>query len=100
MTTIVAIATYTMASKEQKIIISGYYIICDCVVPSIMELVSFSVLVMLNVRGLLRLPVIFPQIAVSMAKLHILLSVGILVQVAVVWLVVVGQLPQFDARML
>ena len=29
-----------------------------------------------------------------------LLSVGISVQVTVVWLVVVGQLPQFDARML
>ena len=92
-----------MASKEQKIIISGYYniiIIYDCVVPSIMELVSLSVLVMLNIRGLLRLPVILPQRAVSMAKLHILSPVGILVQVAVVWLVVVGQLPQFDARML
>ena len=57
-------------------------------------------MVMLNVRGLLRLPVIFPQIVVSIAKLHILSSVGTSVQVTLVWLVVVGQLPQFDARML
>ena len=66
-------------------------IVYDCMVPSV---------VILNVRGLLRLPVIFPQIAVCMAKLHILSSVGTLVQVTLVWLVVVGQLPQFDARML
>jgi hypothetical protein len=34
-----------------------------------------------------------------MANVHVTL-VGTLVQVALVWLVVVGQLPQFDARML
>jgi hypothetical protein len=44
--------------------------------------------------------VIFPQITVSTASAHILLSLGMSVQVTVVWLVVVGQLPQFDARML
>ena len=49
---------------------------------------------------LLKLPVIFPQITVCKAKLHSLLSVGTSVQVTLVWLVVVGQLPQFDARML
>jgi hypothetical protein len=50
--------------------------------------------------GLLKLPVIFPQTTVCMEKLHSLLSVGTSVQVTLVWLVVVGQLPQFDARML
>ena len=50
--------------------------------------------------GLLKLPVIFPQTTVCMAKLHFLLLVGTSVQVTLVWLVVVGQLPQLDARML
>jgi hypothetical protein len=50
--------------------------------------------------GLLKLPVIFPQTTVCMAKLHSLLSGGTSVQVTLVWLVEVGQLPQFDARML
>ena len=49
---------------------------------------------------LLKLPMIFPQTTVSMAKLHFLLSVGTSVQVALVWLVVVGQLPQFNALIL
>ena len=50
--------------------------------------------------GLLKLPVIFPHFTVCMANLHSWLSVGTSVQVTLVWLVVVGQLPQFDARML
>ena len=41
-----------------------------------------------------------PQITVCSVNLHIRTSVGTSVQVTVVWLVVVGQLPQFDARML
>ena len=59
-----------------------------------------NVEVMLNVRDLLRLLVIFPQITVSTANVHRLLSLGRSVQVTSVWLVVVGQLPQFDAMML
>ena len=50
--------------------------------------------------GLLKLPVMFPQTTVCTAKLHTLSLVCTSVQVTVVWLVVVGQLPQFDARML
>ena len=50
--------------------------------------------------GLLKLPEIFPQTTVCTAKVHTLSLVGTSVQVTVVWLVVVGQLPQFDARML
>ena len=49
--------------------------------------------------GLL-VPVLFPQVTVCTAKIHTLPLVGILVQVTLVLLVVVGQLPQFDARML
>ena len=50
--------------------------------------------------GLLKLPVIFPQTTVCTAKLHSLPAASTSVQVTLVWLVVVGQLPQFDARML
>ena len=50
--------------------------------------------------GSLVLPVIFPQTTVCRAKVHVLPFVCISVQVTVVWLVIVGQLPQFDARML
>ena len=47
---------------------------------------------------LIGLPVIFAQttVTVCMIKVHSLLSVGTLVQVTLVWLVVIGQLPQFD----
>ena len=50
--------------------------------------------------GSLELPTRFPQSTVCTANKHTLLLVGMSVQVTVVWLVVVGQLPQFDARML
>ena len=43
---------------------------------------------------------IFPQTTVSTANVHRLPSLGRSVQVIVVWLVVLRQLPQFDARML
>ena len=48
----------------------------------------------------LTLPIILSQSTVCTAKLHIVSSLGTSVQVTLVWLVVVGQLPQFDARML
>ena len=47
-----------------------------------------------------KFPIISPQITVCMSKVHKLPSVGTSVQVTVVLVVVVGQLPQFDARML
>ena len=50
--------------------------------------------------GSLALPVIFPQTTFCTASAHTLPSVGTSVQVIFVMLVVVGQLPQFDARML
>ena len=49
--------------------------------------------------GSLLLLMIVPQTAVCTASVH-MLSVGTSVQVTVVSLVVVGQLPQFDARIL
>ena len=49
---------------------------------------------------LLMLPVIFPQTTICTASTHMLAVVGTSVQVTLMWLVVVGQLPQFDARML
>ena len=50
-------------------------------------------------RGSLVLPIILPPTTVCRANMHVLPSY-ISVQVTLVWLVVVGQLPQFDARML
>ena len=51
--------------------------------------------------GLLKIPVMFPQTTVCIASAqNEFCSVGTSVQVILVWLVVVGQLPQFDARML
>ena len=52
--------------------------------------------------GSLVLPIILPPTTVCRANMHVLPSVCTYtsVQVTLVWLVVVGQLPQFDARML
>ena len=52
--------------------------------------------------GLLKIPIMFPQMTVCSANVQnfVPCSIGTSVQVIVVWLVVVGQLPQFDARML
>ena len=41
----------------------------------------------------------FPQTTVRTANVHMSPSVGTSVQVTVVWVVVMGQLPQFDDRM-
>jgi hypothetical protein len=46
--------------------------------------------------GSLILPTRLPQSTVCMANVHTLFSVGTSVQVTLVWLVIVGQLPQFD----
>ena len=54
----------------------------------------------LTLIGLVLLPVTFPQATVCTANKQLLPLVGTSVQVAAVRLVVVGQLPQFDARML
>ena len=48
----------------------------------------------------LKSPLIFPQTTVRTANVHTLPSVGTSVQVTVVLVVVVGQLPQFNDRML
>ena len=48
----------------------------------------------------LELPAMFPQTTVCTVNVHTLPSVGTSVQVTVVFLVEVGQLPQFDAKMI
>ena len=45
-------------------------------------------------------PVMFPQTTVCIANIQVITLVGTSIQVALVWLVIMGQLPQFDARML
>ena len=54
----------------------------------------------LTLIGLVLLPVTFSQATVCTANKQVLPLIGTSVQVTVVWLVVVGQLPQFDARIL
>ena len=50
--------------------------------------------------GSLILPIIFPQAMVCAARIHVLLLIDTSIHVTLVWLVIEGQLPQFDARML
>ena len=53
-----------------------------------------------NGNVILVFSVVFPQTTVSTANVHMLPSVGMSVQVTLVYLVAVGQLPQFDAWIL
>ena len=53
-----------------------------------------------TVTGSLLLPIRVPQSTVRIANVHTLFPVGMSVHVILVLLVVVGQLPQLDARML
>ena len=57
---------------------------------------------MFTLIGSLMFPAVFPHTVctVCTANVHTLPLVGISVQMALVWLVVVGQLPQFDVSML
>ena len=55
---------------------------------------------MLNTVGSLALPTILSQTTVCTVNMHMPPVRGTSVQVTLVWLVVVGQLPQFDARIL
>ena len=61
---------------------------------------TISALVVVTITGSLLSPIRLPQSTACIANVHTLFSVGTSVQVTLVWLVVVGQLPQFDARML
>ena len=63
-------------------------------------MVSARCALVVTTTGSLLLPIRVPQSTVCVANVHELFSVGTSVQVTLVWLVVVGQLPQFDARML
>ena len=53
-----------------------------------------------TLKATLKSPTILPQITVCTANEHVVPLVGTSVQVTVVLVVVVGQLPQFDDRML
>ena len=50
--------------------------------------------------GSLILPVILAQATVCTARIHMLLLIDTSIHVTLVWLVIEGQLPQFDDRML
>ena len=67
------------------VLMSALFLSCNVVCMMIGSLIS---------------PIRLPQATVCIANVHTLFSVGTSVQVTLVWLVVLGQLPQFDARML
>ena len=56
--------------------------------------------VVVTITGSLLLPTRLPQNTVCIANMHTLFSIGTSVEVTLVWLMVVGQLPQFDAWIL
>ena len=64
------------------------------------DLLDFAHIIVGTLNSSLQLPVRFPQITVCTANLHTLPLVGTSVQVTVMLVVVVGQLPQLDDRML
>ena len=96
MTTMAVVKTTTLAIKAtaKEVVVIKYTI--D--LPVFMVMYCASAVCMVIV--LLVLPTRLPHNTACIANVHTLLLVGTLVQVTLVWLVVVGQLPQFDARML
>ena len=88
-------AAKTLIDIMHTMLVSGLFISNNTITLSVT--VGFK---MLTLIVLLNFPVIFPQATVCTANVHRLPLVSAFVQVALVWLVVVGQLPQFDARML
>ena len=105
MITITVIETTTLTIKAAaKTLIDIMYtllVVSGLFIPITLSLLSVTVgFKMLTSIVLLNCPVMFPQATVCTANVHRLPLVCTLVQVTLVWLVVVGQLPQFDARML
>ena len=98
--TITVVETTTLIIKavaSELIDIIYALLVSECSMPNVFA--GCRMLVFTRI-GSLMFPVIFPQTAVCKANTHKLPLVGTSVQVTVVWLMVVGQLPQFDARML
>ena len=71
-----------------------------CALPCIFVVSCTTFKKVVTLAESLRLPTISPQITVCTANIHVVPLVGTSVQVTVVLVVVVGQLPQFDDRML
>ena len=93
--TVVKTVTLTIKAVAKEVIdIMQAVFITNLCMPRLCGVLVYTL------TGSLSLPVIFPQTTVCTANVHTLPLVGTSVQVVVVWLVVVGQLPQFDARML
>ena len=94
---IVVVKTTTLVIKAtaRELVVIRYAVLVHVSVL----LLSSDVVVYTLIESL-SLPTRFPQATVCIENVHLLLLVGTSVQVTLVWLVVVGQLPQFDTRML
>ena len=98
MITVAIVKTITIAIKATARELVAIKYACTIALPVFMIMYCDSAVCTLIV--LLVLPTRLPHKTVCIANVHRLFSVGASVQVTLVWLVVVGQLPQFDARML
>ena len=92
---VVKTTTLVISATTRELMVARY-----AVLVHMSTLILSSNLVVVTITGSLLLPIRVPQSTVRIANVHTLFPVGMSVQVALVWLVVVGQLPQFDARML
>ena len=92
---VVRITTLVISATTRELMVARYAVL----VHMSALFLSCNVSVCTITESLL-LPIRVPQATVCIANVHTLFSVGTSVQVTLVWLVVVGQLPQFDARML
>ena len=97
MITIAEVKTTTpvISATTMELMVARYAVLVHMSV-----LILSSNVVVVTIIGSLLLPIRLPQATVCIANMHTLFSAGTLVQVTLVWLVVMGQLPQFDARML
>ena len=94
---VVKTTTLVVSATTRELMVARYAVLVHI---SMLLLPCGVVVCPYTLNGSLILPIRLPQSTVCTAKLHIISSLGTLVQVTLVWLVVVGQLPQFDARML
>ena len=91
---VVRITTLVISATTRELMVAIYAVLVH------MSALFLSCDVIVTITGSLLLPIRLPQSTVCIANVHMLFSAGMSVQVTLVWLVVVGQLPQFDARML
>ena len=92
---VVRITTLAISATTRALMVARY-----AVLVHMSTLLLSCGVVVCTLIGSLTLLTRLPHATVCIANVHTLFSAGTSVQVTLVWLVVVGQLPQFDARIL